>query len=297
MNSAARYFSLMLVVPLGFAGVWHLQKHIDAQQAAVQIEDDQVILRSSKLVKALSLEYAPLVADIYWTRVVQYFGNKHAGHDPDLRLLWPLLDLSTTLDPHLLPAYHFGGIFLSDSAPRGAGRPDLGAELVERGIRANPDEWRLYYDLGFIYYFDAKDYPKAAAAFLEGSKNPDAFVWMKVMAAKIAAEGESPETSLFLWRDIYNTTKDAAVKENALTHLQLMKAVADCKQIDLLVDEYQTRSGGRPKSIGELVRAGLLHGAPVDPLGYAYTLDENGKAELNVESPLLEKQVMVMPKR
>ena len=55
--------------------------------------------------------------------------------------------------------------------------------------------------------------------------------------------------------------------------------------------------GGGPKSIGELVRAGLLRGAPVDPLGYAYTLDEDGKAELNVESPLLEKQVMVMPKK
>jgi hypothetical protein len=297
MNFKARYLSLMLAVPLGFAGVWHLQKHIDAQQAAVQIEDDQVILRSSKLVKALSLEYAPLVADIYWTRVAQYFGNKHAGHDPDLRLLWPLLDLSTTLDPNLLPAYHFGGVFLSDSAPRGAGRPDLGAELVERGIRANPGEWRLYYDLGFIYYFDAKDYPKAAAAFLEGSKNPDAFVWMKVMAAKIAAEGESPETSLFLWQDIYNTTKDAAVKENALTHLQLLKAAADCKQIDLLVEEYRERTGAAPKSIGELVRSGLLRGVPVDPLGYAYTFDEDGKAELNVESPLLEKQVMVMPKK
>jgi hypothetical protein len=289
--------ALVVLVPLGFAGVWRLQKRIDVQQAAVQVEDDQVILRSSKLVKALSLEYAPLVADIYWTRVVQYFGNKHAGHDPDLRLLWPLLDLSTTLDPNLLPAYHFGGMFLSDAAPRGAGRPDLGAELVERGIRANPNEWRLYYDLGFIYYFDAKDYPKAAAAFLEGSKNPDAFVWMKVMAAKIAAEGESPETSLFLWQDIYNTTKDAAVKVNALTHLQLMKAAADCKQIDALVEEYKKRAGAAPKGIGELVRAGLLRGAPVDPLGYAYTLDEDGKAELNVESPLLEKQVMVMPKK
>jgi hypothetical protein len=297
MNSATRYLSLMLAVPLGFAGVWHLQKQIDAQQAGVQIEDDQVILRSSKLVKALSLEYAPLVADIYWTRVAQYFGRKHAGLDPDLRLLWPLLDLSTTLDPQLLPAYHFGGMFLSDSAPRGAGRPDLGAELVERGIRANPNEWRLYYDLGFIYYFDAKDYPKAAAAFLEGSKNPDAFVWMKVMAARIAAEGESPETSLFLWEDVYNTTKDAAVKENALNHLQLMRVAADCKQIDLLVDEYRKRTGVAPKSIGELMRAGLLRGAPVDPLGYTYTLDEDGKAELNVESPLLEKQVMVMPKK
>src|ERR1700692_657259 len=139
MNSAARYFSLMLAVPVGFAGVWHLQKRIDAQQAAVQIEDDQVILRSSKLVKAMSLEYAPLVADIYWTRVVQYFGNKHAGQKLDLRLLWPLLDLTTTLDPNLMPVYHFGSMFLSDAPPRGAGRPDLAAEVLERGAKANPD--------------------------------------------------------------------------------------------------------------------------------------------------------------
>src|ERR1700720_630050 len=113
------YIALLLFLPLSFAGVWRLQERIDAQQSAVESEDDQVMLRSSKLVKALSLEYAPLVADIYWTRVAQYFGTKHAGHDPDLRLLWPLLDLSTTLDPQLIPAYHFGGVFLSDSAPRG----------------------------------------------------------------------------------------------------------------------------------------------------------------------------------
>ena len=35
------------------------------------------MLRSGKLVKAMSLEYAPLMADIYWTRVVQYYGDKH----------------------------------------------------------------------------------------------------------------------------------------------------------------------------------------------------------------------------
>jgi hypothetical protein len=284
--------ALILFVSLGLAGVWGLQKHIDVQQSAVEVEDDQVLLRSSKLVKAMSLEYAPLVADIYWTRVVQYFGNKHAGKQVDLRLLWPLLDVTTVLDPGLMPVYHFGSMFLSDAPPRGAGRPDLAVELLERGIRANPDQWRLYYDLGFVYYFDMKDYPKASNAFYEGSKNPAALIWMKVMAAKIAAEGNSLETSLFLWQDVYNTTKDPDVKENALTHLQLLRAEEDCKQIDALAGEYQKRFGHRPARISELVQAGLLRGAPVDALGYPYTLSEEGKAELNLNSPLLEKQAM-----
>src|SRR6202045_3774113 len=283
--------ALALFVLLGFAGVWRLQERIDVQQHAVESEDDQVMLRSSKLVKGLSLEYAPLVADIYWTRVVQYFGNKHARQQVDLRLLWPLLDVTSVLDPHLMPVYHFGSMFLSDAPPRGAGRPDLAVELLERGIRANPEEWRLYYDLGFVYYFDMKDYPKAAAAFFEGSKNPKAHIWMKVMAAKIATEGNSTETSNFLWQDVYNTTKDPLVKQNALRHLHLLRAEGDRKQIDAVADEYQKRFGWRPVRMSELVQSGLLRGAPVDALGYPYTLSEAGKAELNLKTPLRERWI------
>lgn len=288
---------LLLLVTLGFGGVWSLQKSIDTQLAALEIEDDQVLIRSGKLMKVLSLEYSPLLADIYWTRAVQYFGNKHAGKQVDLRLLWPLLDLSSTLDPELMPVYHFGSMYLSDAPPRGAGRPDLAVQLIERGIRANPDQWRLYYDLGFVYYFDMKDYPKASVAFYEGSKNPTALIWMKVLAAKIAAEGNSAETSAFLWQDVYNNTKDPEIKENAQTHLQLLRAQEDCKHIDTLGDEYEKKFGRRPRKMGEFVQAGLLQGVPVDAAGFAYTLSDEGKAQLNLDSPLLEKQVMVTPQK
>jgi hypothetical protein len=289
--SSKNYIALFLFVLLGFAGVWRLQERIDVQQSAMASEDDQVMLRSSKLVKGLSLEYAPLVADIYWTRVVQYFGNKQAENQVDLRLLWPLLDVTSVLDPQLMPVYHFGSTFLSDAPPRGAGRPDLAVELLERGLRANPDEWRLYYDLGFVYYFDMKDYAKASEALYEGSKNPKAFIWMKAMAAKIATEGNSTETSNFLWQDVYNTTKDPLVKQNALRHLQLLRAEDDRKQIDVVADEYQKRFGRRPVRMSELVQSGLLRGTPVDALGYPYILSEAGKAELNLKTPLRDKWI------
>src|SRR6202035_956354 len=282
--SSKNYIALFLFVLLGFAGVWRLQERIDVQQRAMASEDDQLMMRSGKMVRGLSLEYAPLVADIYWTRVVQYFGNKQAENQVDLRLLWPLLDVTNVLDPQLMPVYHFGSTFLSDAPPRGAGRPDLAVELLERGLKANPEEWRLYYDLGFVYYFDKKDYAKASAALYEGSKNPKAFIWMKTMAAKIAAEGNSAETSNFLWQDVYNTTTDPLVKKNALRHLQLLRAEDDRKQIDALAEEYQKRFGGRPGRISELVGSGLLRGEPVDALGYPYVLSEAGKAELNPNS-------------
>src|SRR5438132_7314448 len=241
----------------------------------------------------MSLEYAQLLADIYWTRVEQYYGNKHLRGQANLDLLWPLLDITTALDPNLVIAYRFGAMFLSPAAPGGAGRPDLAVQLIQRGIQANPEYWRLYEDLGFVYYFDLKDYQKASAAFLEGSKNPNALVWMKIMAARVAAEGESFETSMFLWKDIYDTSADPSVKKNALMNLQLLRVKEDCRQLDALADEYAKKYGKRPTRMSDLVEAGLVRDIPDDPLGFAYVLSGSGQPELNLDSPLLEKQLML----
>jgi tetratricopeptide (TPR) repeat protein len=293
MNAqTSKNWLLLILLPLGFTGVWQLQERIDGQLAALHQERDELVLRSGKLLKAMSLEYAPLMADIYWTRVVQYYGDKRAKHDPNFELLWPLLDVTTTLDPNLLVAYRFGSTFLSEPSPRGAGQPERGIELLERGIKANPDYWRFYEDLGFIYYFELKDYAKASAAFAEGSKNPDAQIWMKIMAARIAAEGESLQTSIFLWNEVYQTAKDPQVKENALTHLQLLAAEQDCKQLNALADEFQKRTGRRPSRVTEMVQAGLLPRVPVDPAGFPYVFGPDGKAELNLDSPLLEQLLL-----
>ena len=293
MRSARDMVLLILVFAGGFAGIWKLQHAIDRQRAALSEERDDVLLSSGKMLKLMSLEYAPLMADFYWTRVVQFYGNKHVRGNANMELLWPLLDITATLDPNLLVTYRFGAMFLSQHAPTGAGRPDLAVQLIQRGIKANPDYWRLYEDLGFVYYFDMKDYAKASEAFLEGSKNPNAQLWMKVLAARVAAEGESYATSVFLWKDILATSTDPTIKKNAETHLQLLKVKEDCRQIDLLSDQYEKRFGRRPKSANDLVQAGLIRGVPIDPLGYPYVFDEKGKAALNLDSPLLEQQVML----
>jgi tetratricopeptide (TPR) repeat protein len=291
MNSPAlKGLLLSAVLIAGFAGVRRVQRGIDSQLAALYQEDDVLVLHSAATVKAMSLEYAPLVADLYWTRVVQYYGEKFDRGDVSFPMLWPLLDITTTLDPNLIVAYRFGATFLAEPPPRGAGNPDRAVELLDRGIRANPSAWRLYEDLGFVYYFNLKDYPKASAAFLEGSKNPEAGAWMKVLAAKVSEQGPTRETSLFLWNDIYNSSTDPQMKHNALTHLRLLRAQTDCEQLDVLAAEYQKRTARRPATLRELVNAGLLPGPAVDPLGFTYVFNAEGKAQLNPKSPLFKDQ-------
>ena len=160
-----------LGIPLLFTATVALQMRIDAH-AQTEQRSDALLLSSPSAVKKLSLGYDALLADIYWTRVVQYYGERIGVRGAQFDLLWPLLDITTTLDPKLIVAYRFGAIFLSEPGGVGAGRTDLAVQLVKRGIAANPDQWQLYSDLGFLYYWRMKDFPDSAAAYLEGSKSP-----------------------------------------------------------------------------------------------------------------------------
>src|SRR5262249_28549239 len=144
----------------------------------------------------------------------------------------PLLNITVTLDPQLMVAYYFGAFFLSAKPPRGAGDPQNAIELIRRGIAENPDEWRLWHYLGFIYYWELQDYERAAEVYKEGAKNPKAAPFMKVMAAVIGEKGADPQTSQLLWSEIYNSTEDETIKLNAYRHLQGLRALADIDQLD-----------------------------------------------------------------
>jgi hypothetical protein len=287
ITSHVRSVALAVVaVPILFVAVAALQARIDVLSAPVTQDKEELVLRSASLLKKLSLGYDPLLADIYWTRVVQYYGTRLQNRSGNFDLLAPLLNIAATLDPKLLVAYQFGGIFLSEHPPGGAGRADLAVELVKRGIAANPDEWRLYHELGFLYYARLKDYQKASEAFLEGSRNPAAPIWMKIMAAHVAENGESPETSRFIWAELYNSTKDESVRKAALKHVQGLDAEIVLQRLNEISENYWKKFGRFPLSIEELRTAGLVEGDLKDPAGYPYRIGPNGIPQLDPRSPV-----------
>src|SRR3569832_1575203 len=173
----------------------------------------------------MSLGYTGLMADIYWTRVVQYFGEKHRTKAQHYQLLAPLLDITTTLDPNLIVAYQFGSTFLAQKPPEGAGQPDKAVELIERGISANPDTWQLYYELGFLQYMELQDPVAAAHSFERGSAIPPAHPFLKILAASMAQHAGERDTARMLWTTTYETTEDAMIKQNAFKHLRALLVV------------------------------------------------------------------------
>jgi hypothetical protein len=294
-QSRPRWIALILI-PLLFAAVAGLQTRIDSESDSLTRPGDDLFLRSPSAIKTMSLGYESLLGDIYWTRTVQYYGARFATQGATFPLLWPLLDITTTLDPQMIIAYRFGAIFLSESGTGGAGRPDLAVELVKRGIRSNPNDWHLDMDLGFLYYWRLRDYQSSASAFLDGSNKPNGPPWMKVMAARVAQKGGSLDTARMIWSEIYESNKDPKIRQRALETLRGLKAEEDMQQLNQLADEYQKRLGRYPVSVSELRAAGLITAIPVDPDGYPYLFEPDGKAALDPRSSVvIPKEIKTPP--
>jgi tetratricopeptide (TPR) repeat protein len=245
--------------------------------------EEVLYLPSGKTLKRLSLGYSGLLANIYWTRAVQYFGERHIRRAKHYELLSPLLDITTDLDPHLIVAYQTGSIFLSQKVPAGAGQPDKAVALLEKGIRENPEYWRLYFTLGFVHYQDRRDYKAAQDAFEKGSEVPGALPWMKVMAARMAEHAEDPGTAMALWKVVYESNTEKMIRETAMSHILSLEADAQIEALQARVRSYREKTGKTPIKWEQMVQSGFLPGIPQDPAGHPYKLMPDGSVE--VEKP------------
>lgn len=238
---------------------------------------ETLFIDSPKVVKRASLGYNGLMACIYWTRTVQYFGFHHAFAPDNYDLLAPLLEITTQLDPNLVVAYQFGSAFLAPAPPNGAGEPERAIALMQYGIEHNPDDWHLYYDLGFIYYTELHDYAKAADAFARGARAPNAHPFVQIMAAQMAQHAGEYETSRMLWQGALATAREKLIRQNAIEHLRALKVDEDVSTLQTAVTRFGQHTGHLPSSMQELAAAEGWRGLPVDPDNHPYKLDSEGR--------------------
>jgi len=284
-SDAGHQTILLAIVIGGLLSLYPLRQSIDKQLGSTQAQREELMFLPSEAKFAhLAGDYSGLLAGIYWTRAVQYYGRHRLARAKEFSLLGTLLDITTGLDPHLLIAYRFGSLFLAGKPPEGAGDPQRAIYLLERGIVANPDYWRLWEDLGFIYYWDMKDYAHAARAFQTGSEQPGALPWMRVLAASVAAQGGEFQTSRILWTEIARTAGNDSIRRSAELHLAALDSQEALKKLDAMLARYKQEQSHEAHSMQDLVVAGYLRGIPLDPLGEPFVIGPDGHAALGPKS-------------
>jgi hypothetical protein len=249
--------------------------------------ENLLYVRSPETMQRLALSYDALLADLYWIRAVQHYGRTRLSTDPLARydLLYPLLDLTTSLDPHFRVAYLFGSVFLAEPPPGGPGRTDLAVALLEKGLRTQPDRWEYMQALGFVHYWWRQDFEEAAAWFSRAADLPGAPVWMRPLAATTLAQGGSRASSRLLWQQILATAEDPFYRNEALRRLRQLDAMDQLERLRAAVAAYQQARGSPPDDWGDLRAAGYVKGSPVDPTGAPYRLAD-GMVSLDATSPL-----------
>ena len=268
-----------------------LQAYRETRHPLPPVNSDVLYFRGGAAVSRAALGFDAILADVYWIRAIQHFGGtrRAEGGDKSYGLLYPLLDLATTLDPHFMMAYRFGAIFLTESYPDGPGRPDQAVALLERGLSIDPKKWQYAQDAGFVYYWWLRDYKTAAAWFERASRIEGAPWWLRSMAATTLVEGGDRQSSRQLWQQLYETADNEWVKNNAKLRVSQIEALDQMDALAALVRRYTERFGRPPDSWRDLMSLRWLGAVPLDPSGTPYELrpDASGGVALSERSPLL----------
>jgi len=265
-----------------------VQGRIDARLGDFRSQEEVLYFWSGRQVKALSLGFDSLLADVYWLRTVQYFGGQRREiPGRKFELLEPLIDITTTLDPRLEIAYRYGAIFLCEGPPIGAGRPKEGVALLEKGEKALPDAWRLRQDRGFFIHFFLRDHARAAEVLREAVKIPGAPFWLESLAANILTKGGDRKAARQIWQQMYDQAEGGFLKTNAEATLVHLDALDQADRLAEGVAAFTKATGRAPRTLDEMARAGYARVPLVDKAGYPFEYDAaTGGVTISIRSRL-----------
>jgi tetratricopeptide (TPR) repeat protein len=258
MKNSVETLLAIAVLILGFATVFVLRGHLEkiSPELPEGYADQDLALQGARL-KGYALGSEGLIADWYWMQSLQYVGNKIVKNRDakisidDLnslnpRLLYPFIDNATTLDPRFTAAYSYGAVVLP------AINKEQAIKVAIKGIENNPNEWRLYQQLGYIYW-RLKDYEKAAEAYSKGSEIRDAPQFMKLMVASMKSDGGSRSTARTIYKQMFNEAEDFQTKETAELRLITLDSLDERDAIRAALKDFQQKTGKCVQSLQEIL--------------------------------------------
>ncbi len=200
---------------------------------------------------ALAFGARRLFADVWFIRLMQYYGtpeagpggtpgdsfawllpktgggaaeeaaeaaiNNGAGRYPDF---FPLAMHILQLDPSFTGAALYGAASLAFNM----NRPGEAEALLRYGLRYHPHDWKSLKLLTAIGYSRSRDPSAVAASIAPLLKDPDCPVMLKQLAAFLDKKAGNYAEAAALYADILTTSRDPSYASNARKELALLAA-------------------------------------------------------------------------
>ncbi len=198
-------FLWVTIFILALSGSILVGRGLEARGGTREIPDEPLYLPSATFLRYASIGYRSMVADLMWIRATQEFGKEIASKKKWERrhqFLFPLLDLTVSLDPHFIGAYRFGGLLLHVVK-----QVDNAIALYEKGYAANPDRWEMPHDLGRLYFLDLKDYEKALYWWKITDTLPGRPEYIPRFLPRLYAKSGQREIAIQLWLELLDVAE------------------------------------------------------------------------------------------
>ncbi len=209
---------------VALAGSIFIGRGLEARGETRRLPEESLYIPSATFLRYASLGHQTMVADLMWIRTVQYFGeelerrrelNQPRDSKERFKFLYPLLDLTVSLDPQFVRAYRFGGLLLTVVK-----KYDEAIALYAKGYAANPDRWEMPHDLGRLYYLDLKDHEKALHWWKIANDLPGRPGYIPRFVPRLYAQTGQKEIAIELWLEMLEASDNKVVQAIILLELQ-----------------------------------------------------------------------------
>ena len=235
------FWSLLLI--LTCFGLYSVQGFLD-KEIEKKREIEFHYMPNGKILKSVLKGFSPFAADVYWIKSVLYFGRN--GFDENypfkvpelfskgkesiepveleekrkkLELLDPFIDLVITLDPYFYYPYLFGGLFLSMKT----GKFERSIEILKRGEKVFPDDWRFPIWIGFNYLFYLGDTESALIEFLKSAGKKGCPAYVVSLAEGVARKSGKKELAVMFLEGAHDSAQSELEKDQIKILLKKLK--------------------------------------------------------------------------
>ncbi|MBI5577183.1 MAG: hypothetical protein HY896_12590 [Deltaproteobacteria bacterium] len=270
-----------------FAGSVHFSSHIALERkSAVPSAGPHAesgLLEELSRRPSLAFGFGNFLGDVVWLKAVQVSGALSMSR-ADYDRLYVLLDTAINFDPRFTVPYLLGGMILGDS-PNHTG---AALQVLARGRKNHPSEWRIPFYIGYIRYFSLGDPVRGGEALFEASRIPGSAPYLPLLASRMLSEGRAPATALAFLERMMDQETNPARRETLDRRMREVIVERDVQMLERAAEEYRRREGRAPERLSDLVSTGMISSVPREPNGGRYIITSEGKVRSNRVSTRLK---------
>jgi hypothetical protein len=246
-----------------------------------------VLLPRRELLQTLGASQRPLLTDYLWIQLLQSIGK--AWTEAEYRDIYAYADLTSDLDPRFYLVYTFSGLSITYNRGRDHW-VNVGESLaiLEKGLRAFPDDLRLKLYRAYTTINYAKDYVRGAELLADAARDPRAPSFLSRLATRLYAQSGRFDAAIAMATELRDTAPDPETRaffDHRLKQVELERVLQD---VDAACTRFHERAGSGRCELSALLAAGELHTYPGEPLGGRIYFDESGRARSTSEERRLE---------